>query len=101
MALHSFTEVTVDADHFTLLERFTVVMYDKASELEGVNEARKELFCQKGKTMETIPPTHDALLQHSKRAAYQAGVWCSSEYSETHYTCCVKACSEMWLQECR
>jgi len=56
-AFHPFTEVTVDADHFTLLERFKVVMYDKASELEGVNEARKELFCQKGKTMETIPPT--------------------------------------------
>ena len=78
MALHLFTEVSLDADHFKLLERFTVVMYDKSSELEDVNEARRELFCQKGKTMKTIPPTQDALLQHSKRAAYQAGVWCAS-----------------------
>ena len=29
--------------------------------------------------METLPPTQDSLLQHTKRAAYQTGIWCSSD----------------------
>ena len=32
--------------------------------------------------MERLPPTQDALLQHTKRVAYQAGIWCTSEHSE-------------------
>ena len=58
--------------------------YDKASELQHVDEARKELFCQKGKTMEQLSPTQDALLQHLKRVAYLAGIWCTSEQTEQH-----------------
>ena len=84
MALHPHTKVDVDAEHFQLLEHFTIVMYDKTSSLERVDEARKEIFCQKGKTMERLPPTQDALLQHVKRVAYQAGIWCTSEQSEQH-----------------
>ena len=84
MALHPFTEVDADAQHFQLLEHFTAVLYDMTSYLQDVDEARKELFCQKGKPMERLPPTQDALLQHSKRVAYQAGIWCTSEHSEQH-----------------
>ena len=84
MALHPYTEVHVEAPHFQLLERFTVLMYDKTSDLEHVDQARKELFCQKGKTMDKLPPTQDALLQHVKRVAYQAGIWCTSEQSQPH-----------------
>ena len=84
MALNPHTKVDVDAEHFQLLEHFTIVMYDKTSSLERVDEARKEFFCQKGKTMERLPPTQDALLQHVKRVAYQAGIWCTSEQSEQH-----------------
>ncbi len=84
MALHPYTDVEVHSQDFQLLERFTVVLYDKASDLEHVDEARKELFCQKGKTMETLPPSQDALLQHCKRVAYQSGIWCTSEQSEQH-----------------
>ena len=29
--------------------------------------------------MGRLPPTQDALLQHARRATYQAGVWCTSE----------------------
>ena len=31
--------------------------------------------------METIPPTQDALLQHTKGVAYQAGIWTTSNLS--------------------
>ncbi|KAK3881908.1 hypothetical protein Pcinc_006173 [Petrolisthes cinctipes] len=54
--INPYTEVAVGGQHFQLLERFTVILYDKTSALEHVDEARKELFCQKGKTMEALPP---------------------------------------------
>ena len=37
------------------------------------------MFARKQKPYETIPPTQAALLQHVKRAAYQAGcIWSQS-----------------------
>ena len=38
-----------------------------------VNEARKMLFTQKGRSIELIPATRAASLQHVKRAVYQGG----------------------------
>ncbi len=61
ISLHLYTAVEVDAQDFQLLECFSVVLYDKASDLEHVDEVRKELVFQKGITMETLPPTQDAL----------------------------------------
>ena len=58
------------------VERFVVLLYDRASTTGSVNSTRKQLFTQKGRTLENIPPTHDALMQHIKRSVYQAGhVW--------------------------
>lgn len=52
---------------------FVVLLYDRTSSLEHVNEARKELFTKKSRTIDRLPPTQAALIQHIKRAAYQAG----------------------------
>ena len=57
------------------LGRFVALMYDRTSECLEVNEARKQLFIQKSRTLETIPPTKAALEQHIKRASYQARCW--------------------------
>ena len=84
MALNPYAQLSVDAQHFRQLEHFTVILYDKTSHLENVDEARKELFCQNNKTMQTIPPTQNAVLQHSKRAAYQAALSTTSDLSEQH-----------------
>ena len=54
-------------DALPVLERFVVLMYDGASQCQSVNDARKVLFAQNGRTLENIPPTADALLQHAKR----------------------------------
>ena len=78
MALCPNTEVDAGAQHFQLLEHLTIILYNKTSDLEYVNEAKKELFYQKGKSMDRLPPTQDALLQHTKRVAYQTGIWCTS-----------------------
>jgi len=55
------------------LERFVVLLYDRTSSQGCVNQARRQLFTQKGRAIDGIPPTQAALIQHTKRAAYQAG----------------------------
>ena len=55
------------------LERFVVLMYDRTSSKTSVNDARKQLFAQKGRALDAIPPTGAALVEHVKRTAYQAG----------------------------
>ena len=47
-------------------------MYSKGLDVESVNESRKILFGQ-NQNVERLPPMSDALLQHTKRAIYQAG----------------------------
>ena len=55
------------------IERFVALMYDRTSTSLTVNEARKDLFTRKGRSIENIPPTYGALVEHTKRVAYQAG----------------------------
>ena len=58
------------------LQRFVVLLYDRTSTKATVNEARKQLFIQKGRQFDNIPPTEAALAEHVKRTAYQAGyIW--------------------------
>lgn len=56
-----------------IVERFVVLLYDRASTKNRVNEACQQLFAQKETGLDAIPPAQAALLQHTKRAAYQAG----------------------------
>ena len=49
-------------------------MYEKNSAVTTVNAARQKLFSQRCKAIENIPPTQDALRQHTLRAAYQSFV---------------------------
>ena len=79
LATHPFQCLNINSEHFKRIERYVVVLYDKTSSLSFVNEAREELFCRKSRTIDNIPPTQDALLQHTRRAVYQAGVWTSTQ----------------------
>jgi len=46
------------------------------SELQGVDATRRSLFSKQSMEIEYIPPTAAALLEHTKRAAFQAGhIW--------------------------
>ena len=49
--------MSYSSPHFQKLERLTVLMYDKSSQLHSVNTARRELFSKKGRSFENIPPT--------------------------------------------
>ena len=65
----------VSGESMSLLERFVVLMYDLASDIREVNDARKQLFAHKSRALDNIPPTQAALQQHTKRASLQANCW--------------------------
>ena len=44
-----------------VIGRFVVLMYSRTSDLSRVNDARKQLFAQKSRSLENIPPTQAAL----------------------------------------
>ena len=50
---HCYEPITLSSQHFLILERFTLVLYHKSSILSSVNEARRELFCKKTKSLRT------------------------------------------------
>ena len=66
LSLHPFETLSVDSDHFKAIERLIVVLYDRTSPLNLVNDTRDELFCKKKRTTERVPPTQDALLSMSE-----------------------------------
>jgi hypothetical protein len=82
LARNPFTLLDVDSNDFQKIERFTVLLYDQRSDSFSVNETRKRLFCQENRAMEKLPPTQDALLQHARRAIFQAGIWTTSTNSQ-------------------
>jgi len=61
------------SEQLEVLERFVLLMYNRTSTEMKVNEAWKQLFSQKSRSIDGIPPTPAALVEHMKRAAYQAG----------------------------
>ena len=59
-----------------IIERLIVITYDRGSSESSVNGERLVLFTQKGRKIENIRPTQDALAQHVLRVRYEAGhVW--------------------------
>ena len=59
-------------DLFIKLEEFVCDLY--GDDGRNINEARYRLFCRTSATEENLPPTKSALLQHAKRACYQAAI---------------------------
>lgn len=57
LAKEPFQKLTPDGNIFSKIERFVILMYDKTSPHQSVNEARMELFCSSVKAIERLPPT--------------------------------------------
>ena len=60
----------LDDEHLETLEKFMVMMWDRSSTAEGVDDERLDLFARKQRPFEAIPPTRAALKQPVKRAVY-------------------------------
>ena len=54
------------------VQQFVVLLYERTSGITDVNESRKHLFTQKGRSLNDLSPTLDALKQHTKQAIYQS-----------------------------
>ena len=75
----------IEAEELHNIERFVILMYSKTCTLSRVNEARKELFALSGRSIDNIPPTQGALIQHIKRAVYQAShIWAQALIAKPH-----------------
>ena len=72
LSQNPFVALDEESDNFKDIQKFVVYLYSKNLETADVNEARKLLFGM-NQNMERIPPTCDALLQHTKRSIYQTG----------------------------
>ena len=72
-ALAATPDASVIDDWIKPLERFVILLYDRTSSQESVNQACKQLFTNKGRGINGLPPTQAAVIQHTERAAYQAG----------------------------
>lgn len=46
-----FEAISINSESFKSLERMTIIMYDKSSPLESVNEARMSLFTKRKETL--------------------------------------------------
>lgn len=57
------------------LEAYVCSLYTVSKKTSTADELRYLMFCQKKQKNEMLPPTSDCLLQHLKRANYQAFVW--------------------------
>ena len=73
IALGNMSDLSAIYEWIQQLERFVVLLYDRSSAEEGVNRARKPLFSKKDRAIVDLPLTLPGLIEHTKRAAYQAG----------------------------
>ena len=70
------------------LERFTCLVFSSNTEQTEVNKRQKEQFTIGNKRLERLPPTKEALRQHTLRAAFQSGhVLGQSREAEPTYPC--------------
>ncbi len=66
-----------------VFESYVVSLYSSTCPLMEVNHAHKQIFAQSSRSFEYLPPTKAALLEHIKRATYQASyVWGQSLVAE-------------------
>ena len=78
--------VVLEEKDFDAIQKFVVMLYDKNSREENVDDCRLDLFARKQRAFDSIPPTKAALLEHCKRAIYQAAcVWGQSTKREMEY----------------
>ena len=70
---HAPSNIQEGAMH--MVERFVILMYDRASTSTEINKAQRKLFAKKA-DIKQIPPTKAAFQQHVMRAVFHGGpIW--------------------------
>lgn len=65
----------IDSESSIDAMKLVCLLYDDNSQTADVNTLRFKLFTKKGISGEKLPPTVDSLVQHLRRANYQAFIW--------------------------
>ena len=71
---------TFSEEFMKVIESYVVLLYDRTCTESSVDSARKHIFAAKARSIDAIPPTQAALLQHTKRAILQGGCVRTSTY---------------------
>ena len=58
----------ITESYMSIIARFVILMYDRTSTCSDINTARKKLFANKVRRLESIRPIHHVLTQHVRRA---------------------------------
>jgi len=66
LSLNPFENVHADSIHFISIERFIVVLMTGLAHLTLLMMEGKNCFVKKNRSVDRLPPTQDALLQHVK-----------------------------------
>ena len=72
LALLNSVDGVLSDNSVSAIERFISLMYDKITYISNVNDCQRMLLTKESKTIDNIPPTRNALIQHVKSAVYQA-----------------------------
>ena len=73
--LEDLVEIQMNSDAVNNTIKFVIWLYDKTADTNQINEIRYKLFAQKNSNTKNLPPTEDALIQHTRRVSYQVFIW--------------------------
>ena len=75
--------LTITLEDIKVIDSYVVTLYSVTCSFTEVNQDHQQIFAQSSCTFEYLPPTKTALIEHIKRATYQAGyVWGQSLVTE-------------------
>ena len=64
LALSNPVDDVLFDNSISAIERIICLMYDKTTYISNVNDCQRMLLTKKSKTVDNIPPTRNALIQH-------------------------------------
>ncbi|KXJ19758.1 hypothetical protein AC249_AIPGENE21499 [Exaiptasia diaphana] len=98
-----FHMLEMESEAFSLLERFTAVIYDRSSACTHVNNARRILFTKHNRALESVPPTQASIRSSIETVPPPDSFgWQKTEMSWKPVWSCLpeasKACSELHVK---
>ena len=72
---HPFEETNYLSD---TAKSFVCALYTGDSKERDIDQIRMEMFCQKTRDIERIPPTENAFEHHFRRSLFQSSLWASA-----------------------
>ena len=88
----------VSEESISLIKRFVVLVYDRASYSIHVNDARKQLFTHRSRTLGNIDLTQEVLKRHIKSASCQVNCWNQALVLDLRVS---KSCCELIQRGCK